>query len=555
MNKKTNITESNIYDGYKPILIFIGILILIYAKNLGFTFSYLDDDLLIINNAPFFNNNSWSDVFSRDVFLNGLSAFYRPIQAFFYYVVYNIWEGAPSGFFLFNIVIHIGTVISLFYLLLELSIERKTSFWVTLFYALNPLFVHSISWIPSSGDLLMGFTLTLSFIFFLKSMKEDNVTMTALHVFFFGIGLFTKESMILFPIIPSIYYFLSDNNKLSKKQFNYSVIGWIILVIFYFMARSNSVDMARADETFSFSFIFEHIYAIPELIFKFFAPIGLSPAPRFANFKVIGGLLLLAALVGLIYKSKDIKNPIFIFGLFWSIVILIPTLAFKHQLSNQTYQYLEHRAYVPFLGLIPILGLLIQKYKLIDNKNFLYFLIAYTAIFGLYSYVYSFNYKNPDKFYGRVIAVNPNDPMAHYNRGVSRHQKGRIDEALNDYNRALELKPDYQTVHNNRAIAYSIKKQFELAIPEFTKAIEYNPNFADFYTNRANAYASLKDYEKALADYDKSISLRPNDGKTYFYRSNVKFILGLKDDACADTRKAIELGYQKANEIYNKYCR
>ncbi len=555
MSKVVNTSKESFYDGYKPILIFVGILMLIYAKNLGFTFSYLDDDLLIINNAFFFNNNSWSDVFGRDVFLNGLSAFYRPIQAMFYYFVYHLWDGSPSGFFLFNILVHTGTVISLFYLLLELKIERKISFWTTLFFALNPLFVHSVSWIPSSGDLIMGFTIILSFIFFLKSIKEDKLTMTVLHLAFFGIGLFTKESTILFPVIPLIYYFLGERSTLSKKQFNYSVIGWIILVIIYFMARSNSIDMARAEETFSISFIFDNIFAIPELIFKFFLPIGLSPAPRFTNYKVIGGMLIFGAILSLIYKSKDIKNPIFIFGLFWSIVILIPTLTFKHQMSDQTYQYLEHRAYVPFLGLIPIIALLIQKYKMIENKNFLYFLIGYVGIFGFYSYAYSFNYKNPDKFYGRVITVNPQDPMAHYNRGVARHQKNRIDEALQDYNKALEIKPNYQTVHNNRAIAYSVKKQFALAIPEFTKAIEYNPNYADFYANRGNAYASINEFEKALADYSQSLILKPNDGKIYFYRANVKFKLGMKDDACADAQKSAELGFQNGIEIFNKYCR
>lgn len=552
---KTNNTTEKYYDSYKPILIFIGIIVIIYGKNLGFAFSFLDDDLLIVNNANFFLNNSWTDVFGRDVFLNGLSAFYRPIQALMYYFIYNIDKGAPSGFFLFNIVIHIGTIISIFYLLLELKIERKYAFWVTIFYAINPLLVHSVSWIPSSGDLIMGFTITISFLYFLKAQNSNENKFTYIHLLFFGIALFTKESTILFPIIPLIYYYMTDKTNVYRKQLNCSIIGWIILIAIYLIARNYSVDMARASQTFSLSYIFENIFVIPELIFKFFAPMGLSPSPRITSYKVLIGTLILVCIIGIFYYKKDTKNKILILGLFWSIVLLIPTLAFKHQLSDQSYQYLEQRAYMPFIGLIPILAILLQKFKLLENKNYLYLLTAYITFLSLFSYVYSFNYKNPDKFYGRALKINPNDPMAYYNRGVARQRNNRIDEALQDYNKALEIRPEYHTVHNNRAIVFSLKGRFDLAIPEFTKAIQYNPNFADFYSNRGNAYSSIKDFKKALDDYNYAISLEPNKPSLYFYRAHIKLQLGLKDEACADAQQSADMGFTNAVEILNKYCR
>jgi len=555
MKQTLNKNNDKFFEGYLPILTLIVSILLIYSKNLGFTFSYFDDDLLILNNATFYQTQPLINVFKTDVFLTGLSAFYRPFQTTLYYLIYNISNGAPSGYFLFNMLLHIGTVLALYFLLMELKFSKKVSFWFSLIFAVNPLFVHSVSWIPSLGDLVMGLTISTSFLFFIKYAKYKKIWMLIMHLVFFIMALLSKESVILFPLILIAYFYLERLNlKYRIKDIFHAAIGWALIIIIYFILRASYINMGQAAETFNFLFIINNLPAIPELIFKFFIPLGLSPLPRFETYKVIIGLLMIGTLGYFSYRNDRYKNPLIFLGFLWLLLFILPTLTFNHQLSDISYQYLEHRAYVPFIGIIFILALILKN-VIENNPTFNRLLIAIAIVYSAYSYIYSFNYKDPEKFYGRAILINSNDPICYYNRGVSRHQKGKLDEALLDYNKALVIKPDYNTVFNNRGIIFAVKNMPIPAIRDFTKGIETNPRFGDLYTNRANAYTLLKEYDKALEDYSTAISLNSRDAKAYLYRANVKFLTNRKDDACDDVRKSAELGLQQAIDVYNKNCR
>jgi tetratricopeptide (TPR) repeat protein len=93
--------------------------------------------------------------------------------------------------------------------------------------------------------------------------------------------------------------------------------------------------------------------------------------------------------------------------------------------------------------------------------------------------------------------------------GVSNLNKGKTEQALEDFNRAIKIDPKPAAGYLGRANTLNILGRYEESIEEYNIVIEIDPKLANAYVNRASAYSHLEEYEKAIADYEKGLALDP----------------------------------------------
>jgi len=74
--------------------------------------------------------------------------------------------------------------------------------------------------------------------------------------------------------------------------------------------------------------------------------------------------------------------------------------------------------------------------------------------------------------YDKVIALDPNDTDAYYNRGLTKDYLQRYEEAIADYDKAISLEPNAADAYNNRGISYETLGLDKLANQDFAKAKE-----------------------------------------------------------------------------------
>jgi len=110
-------------------------------------------------------------------------------------------------------------------------------------------------------------------------------------------------------------------------------------------------------------------------------------------------------------------------------------------------------------------------------------------------------------------AINTNQAVVHYNKGVTLSDAGNYDGAIAEYNKAIELDPKYTNAYINLGYTYYQKKQYDLAIPFYTKAIDLNPESYIAYNGRGASYLMTKQYQPAKSDYDKSLQLKPDQAQ------------------------------------------
>ena len=85
---------------------------------------------------------------------------------------------------------------------------------------------------------------------------------------------------------------------------------------------------------------------------------------------------------------------------------------------------------------------------------------------------------------------------------MAANQDWNPDAVISKFSAVLENNPQNAVAHQNRGAAYLRKGQLQKAIEDFTQAIALQPGYADAYNNRANAYWRMGNKDKALADLD-----------------------------------------------------
>jgi tetratricopeptide (TPR) repeat protein len=96
------------------------------------------------------------------------------------------------------------------------------------------------------------------------------------------------------------------------------------------------------------------------------------------------------------------------------------------------------------------------------------------------------------------------------NRGVELKNKGRLDEALSDYDTTLRLNPSDFFAFNNRANVRRDKGDIPGAIADYTAATRLEPAYAAAYVNRGLVQERAGDIDKARESFNAVLATPAN---------------------------------------------
>jgi tetratricopeptide (TPR) repeat protein len=151
----------------------------------------------------------------------------------------------------------------------------------------------------------------------------------------------------------------------------------------------------------------------------------------------------------------------------------------------------------------------------------------------------------------KSIAHRPADPAAHYNLGVALQNLGRLEEAIASYDRAIAIRPNFFEAHYNRANALKELGRLTDAVSDYRRAIAMRPNLVAAYGNLATSLAALGRVDDAVANYRAALALAPNDVKLHNDLGTALADLGQLDEAAAAYRRALSLDSRSVNAWFN----
>ena len=228
--------EDFLENTYVHIIVLILVPLLLYCKVLNFDFIY--DDLLIKNNANILGHiSSIKEAFVRDAFFQKPgTTFYRPLQLVTFAFDCMISGSSPWMHHLTNIIIHIASVLSLYFLLRLLDLKKRSSCIASLIFSVHPLLAGGVSWVSSRGDLLIGFFGIWLFITMIYYERKGNIIFVIAHAICFLLAVFSKETASVLPILLVMFYVMFlRKNQTANKMYIFPAVWAVALLLFYWM--------------------------------------------------------------------------------------------------------------------------------------------------------------------------------------------------------------------------------------------------------------------------------------------------------------------------------
>ena len=511
------------------ILVTVGV----HANGIGGAFVF-DDEAYIVGNP---NIRSFDKAFNRNANQEARPTVYATLA-----LNYALFELNPKGYHLFNLLIHILTMLAMFGLvrrtlllpILRASFEKASpwlAFSVALLWAIHPLQSECVAYVFQRSESMQALFYLLAIYSYLQSAfthGKRRALWTVACLFAAVLGMGCKASFITLPVVLFLYdrVFISKSIAEAVRKRGYLIAVVLLTVVGMGMATADIHRMVlgygetTAPDAVKFSVGYaatpmEYIGSQPTVILKYlklaFWPASLCldyrmpPVDDMAQILLTASafLLLLGLAGGLLWRVPPLG-----FCLLFVFIVLAPTALYWKMELMFTY-----RMYLPLAGLIcTVVFLCVALFKWLVRTGRLSpnaaTVIGAAAVIllsiglGWRTMIHNRDFRNPYTLYRCVVKNCPENPRGRYNlanRLVRRYKRlkkngeeqaadAALSEAVHHYTEAITQFPWYIEAHVNLAIAYSFAGREDALIEVLSDAVTWYPDHAVAHFNLAQAY-------------------------------------------------------------------
>jgi len=204
-----------------PILVLMLLCLVVYYNSLSNGFVYDDFGSIVENKYIKQPGKFFASLFNQSYYkMAGLEASYRPVASLSYLLIYAIAELNPFYYHLTSLLLHAFNAI-LVYCLANFILKNSLSAMISgCLFACHPVLSEAVNCIDFNDDLLTGFFYLLALLFYIRIKAEQvkfNIGAYGLSLFFYLLGLLSKEMAITLPAIILLYdLMLRDANRTGK---------------------------------------------------------------------------------------------------------------------------------------------------------------------------------------------------------------------------------------------------------------------------------------------------------------------------------------------------
>ncbi len=503
---------------------------------------------------------------------------------------YAVWGLDPMGHHLTNIIFHGFNTFLVVILVIRLM--EKTGFsdpspdsgneTASLFIAggltgilfgIHPLRVESVAWVTERKDVLSGFFVLLSLLYYLKFVSISLINKKKLYyvlsLIFFVMAMMSKPIAVTLPailIILDIYPLerLKFNSGLKSgisviaEKIPFFALSLTLSIVTLVSYESEGITVTKLDA----GFIDRLLISVRTLCFyplKILWPANLAPMypypskVSFFSTEYIAALILFLAISAFcIYKWKRNK----IWSAVWAFYIatLLPVLGiikFGYFAAADRYTYLPGLG--PFLlisiGITSLYGYFSNNNLFQRGKYFLFMVFILTVCtLSILTIRQIKIWESSISLWSAQINTFPDSHLGHMNLADAYARDSNYQQAIVVFNKIEELYPADPDNYFNRGIAYGTVGLHQKAIEDFIKAIKLSHQNAKYYNELGIAYGNLGNYRQAIDNLNEAVKLDPQLAKAYYFRGMAYKSLGINNLFIVDFRRAAQLGHEKAQD-------
>jgi tetratricopeptide (TPR) repeat protein len=472
-----------------------------------------DDDAYVTHNPTLHDGEGLRQIW----FKVGAVPQYYPMVHTTFWLEYHLWALNPVGYHLINVLLHAIAALLLWQVLRRLP--APGAWLAAVIFALHPVEVESVAWVTERKNVLSAvfyFAAALAYLRFVAWEKPGSPNRLLWSWYLGALVLFLAAllSKTVTCSLPAVLLLVCWWKKGRVQRSDiipllpFFVVGVALGLMTAWIEKYN-VGAQGADWSLTFAdrcliagralwfyagklvwptpltFIYPRWEIEPAVWWQWLFPI--------AAIGVVAGLWLARRRIG--------KGPLVAVLCFAGT--LGPALGFVNVYPMRYSFVADHYQYLASVGLITLCAAGLARIPRVIPA-------ILVVLLGALTWQQTGIYRNPEILWRDTLAKNPDCWMAQNNLGTLFADKGRFDEAIENYRKAIQINPDHREALNNLGNALAAQGRLDEAIENYYKAIQINPNSFDALNDLGNALAAQGRFDEAIKNYYKAIQINPN---------------------------------------------
>ncbi|MBP9853348.1 MAG: hypothetical protein KBD53_00605 [Candidatus Omnitrophica bacterium] len=537
----------------KPIIILIVLTVLIFGNSL--LNGFVGDDHFLITNNKFYT--SWSnlkDLFTSKYLANSVdvlnvqdqgryssgSIAYRPALSLTYFLDYFIWQLKPFGYHLTNLLWHLANVVGVYGLIFLLTRTAGLSFLTALLFAVHPYKSEAVCGIGYRADLVSTYFLLMTFILYIAyASQTKKMHLLILSWLSFGLALFSKESVIIFPGLLLMYdcWINPDGKRLKFSEYLRRYSGYIVVIlsflyVYVYVFPNKTVETLNwfGGNVLNHAAVCIHIFGeyltgffMPGLV-KVLPPAYKPPVEQPWGIETQIVVLIIILCLFLFYRMS-VQQKLSKFFVGWFLIALIPVSNLIPLANPMAHRFM----YLPSVGICFILARLIFdiggslniKTK---SQRFIYILaLAYVGSSLIMTVKINAMWRHNYIMAFRLYENHPNDPFSSMLMGITYQKIGETEKAKDILVKALSLGLEDPRAYY--VLGQCMLNDLDAAQRYLEEGVHFYPDYGMLRLGLGRIYLLKGQTDKALFQIKKSIELTPSY-RGYCYLTQIYLMKG-----------------------------
>jgi protein O-mannosyl-transferase len=528
--------------------------LMVFGRTLTFGFVNYDDGPYVTENPMVQQGLTWEGF--RWSLTFGEIGHWHPLTWLSHMLDCQIWGLQAGGHHLTNVLLHTASVVLLFLALRRMTGSLWKSAFVAAVFAIHPLRAESVAWIAERKDVLSALFFMLTLGAYVRYVQlPHSMLRYGVVALLFALGLLSKNMLVTLPFVLLLldYWPLNRVSGFDARVWVHLVIEKIplfLLTIGSCVATALVSEKVAPEYRLSLAMRMENaLICYVTYLWQMIHPLGLTclyplPAALPPLWEVLGALGLLVAISG-VAMAFGRTRPYVMVGWLWYMGMTLPVMGIV-QISY--YAHADRYTYLPQIGLYVLVTWAVADFTADWRHQRLMSGIAAglaLAALSVGAFIQTSYWRDSESLWRHALACTADNAVAHDGLGNALLEKGRPDEAVDEFQKALEIDPKYGKAHNNLGSILAQRGQLDQAIGHFEKALAFTPGDAMTHNNLGSAYLQKRRVDDAIAQYRQALAIEPNSVMIRRNLGRVAWVLAASpDDSLRNGARAVEVAQE-----------
>lgn len=520
-------------------LILISLLALgCYLNTLGGPFLY-DDHRDIAENPLLAEPGHLSEVFTTSFLDEGLErGLYRPVVGLTYWIDHRLFGPDPFWFRLENLLWHAAAALMVFFLARRLwPAEPYLALLSASLFAVHPVHTEAVSWVSGRSEVLAAFFGLAAFVAHRRADASSRASSlwraAALALWLAGLG--AKEMVATLPLLLLLTDALSGApegwarpGRLASRYGPYVAVGALYAGVRWHVL--GALGPAGAQQYFQGAPLSVRgptmLKVAAGYLGRMVLPVNMNAAWTVEHAQGMmdgpGPLLALALLLALIILALVLRrsSPPLAWGVFWTFIALLPVsnILPVGEIAAERFLYFSSVGSCVALGwvLAPRGGAGDLATGEPTDKLRVTLGVAVVVLFAANTVDRNRDWSGELALWTKTVSQSPKSVNARMNLGKALFERGRVDEAAENFEAAVALSPNYVEGLNSLGAAYAQMGRVEEAREAFRRLTLIEPKHAGGWFNLGYLLYRQGDLAGAEEALLKARAAEPYNPKTSY---------------------------------------